>query len=514
MHSVKRKIFWWIVASSVVVFLALTLGFIWVARPEALRKYIAEGLSEHLGLDANVGEVSIRLLPRPRLDATNLTLSVPNSAHLPPFVSIDHLWVDVGLLSFARRHVDTVYVEGLKIAVPPKSERREGGSNSRDKTDTKIVVNHLIARDAELVFVRADPAKRPLTFLIHDLKVDDLGFDRVIPFYAKLTNPVPTGLIESRGTFGPWQRGDPGGLPISGDYTFTDADLSTINGIGGTLSSVGKYEGHLSEISVTGETDTPNFSLELGGKPVPLKTKFQAIVDGTNGTTELVRVDAKMRNTAIITKGAITNLEGPGRHDIKLHVRIEDGRIEDVLALAIDSPKPMLVGDLSLESTLALPPGKTKVPQRLAMNGRFGLGRAEFTDAQLQEKLQELSRRSQGKDEDERIGRVLTDLRGRFAIQSGVLKLPDLTFRVPGASVALAGTYQLEKGEIDFAGTLRMQASVSRAVGGFKSIFLRPFDRLFRKDGAGAVVPIKITGTREHPDMSLQIGKVFKGGKD
>ena len=185
-----------------------------------------------------------------------------------------------------------------------------------------------------------------------------------------------------------------------------------------------------------------------------------------------------------------------------------------MLALAIDSAKPMLVGDLSLESTLALPPGKSKVPQRLVMNGRFGLGRAEFTDAQVQEKLQELSRRSQGKDEDERIGKVLTDLRGRFAIQSGVLKLPDLTFRVPGASVALAGTYQLEKGEMDFAGTLRMQASVSRAVGGFKSIFLKPFDGLFRKDGAGAVVPIKITGTREHPNMSLQFGKIFKDGKN
>ena len=279
MHNVKRKIFWWIVASSVVVFLALTLGFIWVARPEALRKYLVEGLSEHLGLDANVGAVSIRLLPRPRLDVTNLTLSVPNGADLPPFISVDHLWVDVGLLSFARRRVDTVYVEGLKIAVPPKSERREGDSNSRDKADTKIVVNHLIARDAELTFVRGDARKRPLTFLIHDLRVDDLGFDRVVPFYAKLTNAVPTGLIESRGTFGPWQRGDPGSLPVAGDYTFTDADLSTINGIGGTLSSVGKYEGHLSEISVTGETDTPNFSLQLGGKPVPLKTKFRAVVE-------------------------------------------------------------------------------------------------------------------------------------------------------------------------------------------------------------------------------------------
>ena len=510
----KRKIFWWIVAGGVAVVLTLAGGLMWLSRPDYLRARITEAFAKHLELSANMTEVRVRWWPAPRLDITNLTLSIPKATDLPPFISIDHLWVELGPFSLMRRHVDTVFVEGLKIAVPPKGQRRDFGSNSKEKADTKVVVNHLIARNAELVFVRGDSKKRPLTFLIHELNVDDLGFDRVIPFKAKLTNPVPTGLIESAGTFGPWQRGDPGALPIAGDYTFTNADLSTINGIGGTLSSTGKYEGQLAEISVTGETDTPDFSLELGGKPVPLKTKFQAIVDGTNGTTELVRVDAQMRNTAIVTKGAITNLEGPGRHDIKLHVRIENGRIEDVLALALDSPTPMLVGDLSLESTLELPPGKTKVPQRLQMNGRFGLGKALFTDAQVQEKLQELSRRSQGKDEDEKIGRVLTDLRGRFTIKSGVLNMPDLTFRVPGAAVALAGTYKLQSGEMDFAGTLRMQATVSKAVGGFKSIFIRPFDGLFRKNGAGAVVPIKISGTRDKPDMSLQFGKILKGGKN
>ena len=58
-----------------------------------------------------------------------------------------------------------------------------------------------------------------------------------------------------------------------------------------------------------------------------------------------------------------------------------------------------------------------------------------------------------------------------------------------------------------------MQSSVSRAVGGFKSILLKPFDPLFRKNGAGAVVPIRIAGTRDAPKMSVQIGRVFGLGK-
>ena len=65
---------------------------------------------------------------------------------------------------------------------------------------------------------------------------------------------------------------------------------------------------------------------------------------------------------------------------------------------------------------------------------------------------------------------------------------------------------------MNFIGTLRMEATVSQAVGGFKSIFIRPFDFVFRKEGAGAVVPIRISGTRQAPKFGLQVGKVFGRG--
>jgi hypothetical protein len=81
---------------------------------------------------------------------------------------------------------------------------------------------------------------------------------------------------------------------------------------------------------------------------------------------------------------------------------------------------------------------------------------------------------------------------------------------VPGATVNLAGTYRIDGEVLDFRGTLKMRASVSQAVGGFKSIFLKPFDRLFRRKDAGAVVPIKITGTRTAPKMGIEMGKILK----
>ena len=48
-----------------------------------------------------------------------------------------------------------------------------------------------------------------------------------------------------------------------------------------------------------------------------------------------------------------------------------------------------------------------------------------------------------------------------------------------------------------------MEASVSKAVGGFKSIFLRLVDPFFRKKGRGTVIPIKVTGTIDAPEVGL-----------
>jgi len=43
---------------------------------------------------------------------------------------------------------------------------------------------------------------------------------------------------------------------------------------------------------------------------------------------------------------------------------------------------------------------------------------------------------------------------------------------------------------------------VSKAVGGFKSIFLRVVDPFFKKRG-GTVLPIKIRGTIDAPEVGL-----------
>ncbi|MEO8482147.1 MAG: AsmA-like C-terminal region-containing protein [Acidobacteriota bacterium] len=487
--------------------LAVTL---WFLRPAHVRAIAEKGLAEHLNLDAQIEELHVTLLPRPNVSGGGLTLRVPNHPELPPFIRVDRFTMDVGLFSMLRRHVETVHADGLHIAVPPGDIKNElnrggGGGGMRD-----IIIDHFITHNAELLFVPKKADHPPLTFAINDLEIDSVGFNTAMPFHAKLINPKPRGLVNARGSIGPWNPEDITDLPVSGAFTFEEADLSTINGIGGWVNAKGDFKGVLTEIAANGSATVRDFSLDLGGHPASLTSTFETVVDGTDGTTVLKRVDAVLGQTHMLVSGEIANQPGPGRHDVELNLEISSGRIEDLLSLVLDTPKPVMVGDVSLKTTLRLPPGKTRVRNRISVAGQFGLQGARFSDATVQQKMHDLSRRSQGKDEGDAMQRVLSDLRGKLDLSQGIARLENLTFEVPGAQIALDGSYALESQALDFRGTLRMEATVSQAVGGFKSIFIKPFDSLFRRDGAGAIIPIKISGTRQEPKFGMEMGRVFK----
>jgi hypothetical protein len=244
---------------------------------------------------------------------------------------------------------------------------------------------------------------------------------------------------------------------------------------------------------------------------VPLTTRFDAVVDGSNGDTILDRVDATFLNTALIAKGAVIGLEGAQGHRIEVNVTMEKGRVEDLLRLAVNSPQPLLNGGAGLQARLVVPPGKDKVLDKLELRGAFGLTQATFTNPSVQTKIVGLSRRGQGTKADEPVEDVVSNLRGRFVIDHAVASFSQLRFDVPGAAVALTGRYGLRSAEIDFRGSLRLQATLSQAAGGgIKGFFLKAVDPFFKKEGSGAVLPIKITGSRKDPKFGLNL---FSGKK-
>jgi len=66
-----------------------------------------------------------------------------------------------------------------------------------------------------------------------------------------------------------------------------------------------------------------------------LHTDFHAIVDGTSGDTYLQPVRAKLLTTSFEAAGSIVRTKDPAGHDVELDITLEQGRIEDLLKLAV-----------------------------------------------------------------------------------------------------------------------------------------------------------------------------------
>jgi hypothetical protein len=151
----------------------------------------------------------------------------------------------------------------------------------------------------------------------------------------------------------------------------------------------------------------------------------------------------------------------------------------------------------------------TDVANRIDVQGKFGIVSARFTQSTMQGKIDALSRRGRGKPNDTDDEGQASKLGGTFTLHDGLIRFSKLTFDVSGAAVRLDGTYNLDSEDLNFRGTLSLQAKLSQTTTGVKSLFLKFVDPLFKKKNAGAVIPIKITGTREKPSFGVDTGRVF-----
>jgi len=493
---------------------ALWIALLMVSRDPVLQRKLVEALNDKLDADVELESFEVRTFPTLRIHGNNLKLRLKDQKNPAPFIEIRHFEVSGGIFNLLRRHrrFSSVELSGLRITIPPKtSDDKEAGKEATNAAIGPVLIDLVTSKDAELIIVPKNPLKQPKVFAIHDLRLEGVGVNRTMPFIATLTNPIPKGEIATKGTFGPWVKKDPGLTPVNGTYAFNHADLNTIKGIAGILKSLGEFSGHLEEIDVKGTTETPDFSIDVGGTPMPLATTFHAVVDGTNGNTYLKQVDGKLGATAISAAGAIESQPGVKGRTVKLDVKVIDGRLEDVLKLAVKAKNPVMVGGIALQALLLLPPGDAKVIDRLQLDGRFALENTRFTDPAVQQKFADLSRHAQGKKPDEPMGAITSDMRGRFVMKDGAIRLNPLLFYLPGAEIELVGSYGLRSEALDFTGRVGLDAPISAAAGGgVKGLFLKAVDPIFRKDGKGAVIPITITGPREQPKFGVEWGKVFK----
>jgi hypothetical protein len=342
-------------------------------------------------------------------------------------------------------------------------------------------------------------------FRLKHVVLHDVGPQRGWPFDALLTNPVPEGEIHAVGTFGPWNTESPGDSKVNGKYQFEHADLNTIKGLGGILRSSGTLDGQLDRIAVRGETWVPDFSLDTANHPMPLSTSFAAVVDGTTGDTYLHQIDATLGSSRFSCSGAVVNLKGRG-HNINLKVDVPDGKIQDFLKLAVKSEPVEMSGVVTTNAALDIEAGGESVSKRMKMKGSFTLQGIHFTNPALEDKIDILSLRARGETDNLKPGApdVTSRMTGEFDMDRGELHFSRLDYSLPGGEIQLNGAYILEGRRYDFVGHVRTKAELSQMVASrWKSILLKPLDPFFKKHGAGAEIPVRISGANGKPRFGL-----------
>lgn len=424
-----------------------------------------------------------------------------------PLITIKKLTIQGSYLGLLAQRVSRITAEGMLVSIPPF-----GTGTPFHTTQSKVTIAAIVADGSTIEFLSSDPRKKPVRFDIHQALLQNVGWKDPLTYRLKVHNPQPPGEVTAEGKFGVWNRTSAGETPISGEYKFEQADLSVYDGIAGTLSSTGKFEGKLAHINISGATDTPDFEVRSSGHPVRLTTKFNAYVDATHGDTFLNQVDADFWKTHVVAQGSVaTSANGKGTNGkgkaALITLRSKNARIQDVLLLFIKANRSPMSGYATLQAHVEIPPGDEKFLKKVKLSGGFGIGGGTFAEPSTQKGIDQLSAGARGeppKDRDDP-ETVITDLDGQVNLLGGTATFSDLSFRVPGTHARVHGTYNLINDKIDLRGQMRVDSEISNTTSGAKSFLLKMMNPFFRKKRKGEVVPVRISGTYDHPTYGLDL---------
>lgn len=513
-----RKRFWLFVGALILVILLIVAGIAtyYAHRLEPMaREQLVAYLSDKFDSDVELKELKVSAIPRLHVVGKGLILRWKHRQDVPPMIRLGEFTfnVDWADLTEPAKHIALVRLKDFELNLPPRSSTPNAAATEAPKPQQSstpvIIVNQIIADKTMLRLLPKDPEKPVKEFELHELRLLSVGGGKPFTYRTRMMNYKPPGLIDSVGQFGPWNRDDPGSSSLAGKYTFDNADLGVFKGIEGVLTSKGQFNGQLNHIWVDGTADVPDFRLKMTGQSVPLKTKFHALVDGTNGNTILEPVEATIGKTPMTVRGGVIGEKNVKGKSITLDVVMKGGHLDDLMRLAVKG-RPPLTGAVSMNTKLVIPREDVDVIEKLGLDGRVFIGGMRFTNRQIQDKIDELSRRGQGHPGDESIARVQSRLVSSFVLKDTVIRFRNLKYGVQGAEVELDGHYGIKQEDMNFDGVLRLDAKASQTFRGMKSIMLKAFDPLVSRRNRGTVLSIKIEGTREHPKFGLDVGRTLK----
>jgi hypothetical protein len=67
------------------------------------------------------------------------------------------------------------------------------------------------------------------------------------------------------------------------------------------------------------------------------------------------------------------------------------------------------------------------------------------------------------------------------------------------------GTYNVISHKVDLRGQMKVDTKISNTTSGGKAFLLKMMEPFFKKKRKGEIVPVRISGTYEHPSFGLDL---------
>lgn len=447
-----------------------------------------EALGRVTECKVEIGHFHRSFFPQPGYTADTVVFKRASGAPLATVQRIVCHASWLGLLTFTHR-VREMRLNGVRVEIPDHVP----GPVQHQPISIPTTVTDLDAPGAvlEIHHHRLD---------FPHLHLSNLAKNKSIRFDVTLFQPELVGQAHFSGSVGPFDLHNVGNTHLSGQFRLDRLDLQRFQAVSGSVSAEGRFGGSLGAADITGRLKIPQFSVTHSGNCEGLTAEYEAVVNGTQGNVTLKSAAVHFLASTLRARGSVIG----DAKTTELDIAGDGIHAQDLLHMFVHGYSP-ITGSLSMNAHVRIPPGRDSFLDRVQLDGNFSIDDGIFTRRETEEKIDQLSMRASGRKHDPISSDVACRLASQLRLRHEVATLTDARFVVPGAIARGSGTYNLRNHAIDLQGIVAMRAMLSQAATGFKSIISLPLDPFFKKGGAGAVLPVRMTGTYDHPVFKVKL---------
>ena len=500
MGLLQRRLILWIGAGIVAACCGILLAA-YTFRPllkSAIQARAVAMLRSEFASDVRFQQFDVSFSPRINIVLRGVLIG-NDTAH--PLIQVTTANAESNLL--APWHIRMLVIDGLSLHIPTAGLPAVAPA----KPAWTVSIDEMKADHARVEVLPASSDTTPLHFALDNLRVKNFNPSHAAEFSAMVVSSNPSAAIQASGRLGPWNALQPSLTPLQGTFSLSRCDLATLPGLKGTLSSQGRFQGVLRRIEIAGDANAAQFGLSSSGRSEPWHASFQAALDASDGSASIERMTGVLQTSTFTASGVAHEVQDDRRRDIALDFSVPQGRLEDIVPLAVKSAASPVSGEFHVQGKLEILPGEQDILNRLRLDAGFTAPNARFSSLDLRERLRTASRKAEGHPNDAAAGSSIASVQGHVRLDNGVARFSDLAFDLDGASARLNGSYQLANERLDLHGEVTIEAKLSQTATGAKAFFLKAAQPFFRSKSAGARIPIKVTGTRSDPQFAVDLAK-------